>query len=1169
MNLTLFKLSFLDFGPSWRKLSGLLLCFLLAQAVSAQIFINNQNVSYTVPGTPPPQINATAFDNENTFSVSYDSFIANVVQYCEPWWGTLFYTNNSQLTVNNLGVLGANDQLTTFGFEFDLQQTNSNTTNILADTFYNPGIIHCVSALDGNISPGVCLIQATNVIVPGTIAVGGAGTLVVNGQNVNLDRSVLSMESALISFTTSGSIVELQSAPFTGTGVSGLFTNAWDPSVSLTFTTAQSPLFPSAPNVQTEFFLPNSLPYNQQTGPTLNRSAFVENDSPPNVIYNVYFGFGQTNDIPGQGDLTIEWVGTYVNFATGQLVTNYLYLNDDYVAGAVTNVPLVPQGWPRNFVLTQSATRLANPANAFPVSLPVFDPGVITNKPFVFATFTGNGTGLTNAGVLNPSGSITNLPGQVLINATKELSLNFAQITDPQYMSLTATNQFDGSAGAEIDPLFSDMNLASTNGSLTISNLIEPQIPDWNGTIQAWGTRWFDTVSNFVIGMTNINGTNTTVTNVIVLTNDWRTVLVDANLNPFTPPQIRNLTLGATNSLVIGDQLNVFGSMFASAQNLTLTTNTIGTGASSPDGELNLQNIAPTTWTWPGSFPNLLWVTNSGAIRLPNLAQFIGNSSTNLITTNMPATLAMATISSGRGTNVLKNNTVTIGLGGTPYVFTNSITSKSPAYAVLIGRNFEATMTNLMAAINFTAGSNKVYSTNSTFKNGFVTAGTLTTNVTPGVSTNYSFTVSAIPAYSGTNGNIIPVGTTATNLFWNPANLLAGGSNAVPGMTNVVAFQVPYGAIINNALLTDQGSLIWVTNFQSGGVISSGNGSFKLTSITTTLTNGLLQAGGDIILAGTSLTTSNLTLQAGRSLVFNETNLLTDLNQSNANFWTVGSANGGSGNGLVMPIKPAQGDLLATTIGMVAPAPNKIITSTWAGTDFGFSTSGYNNNVAIGQLALDAQGPNSAFYFTGIGTPGVTNAIYVDRLILLDYASYANGVGTKNIPTLLFNTNLVIYYADAVASSTVLGGPLQEVSFQLNGSNTNRLRWVPEFMGMFSSTNFSSMAGTDRVNIGLLESPLDSRFFVPSEVNFAASSVMPGQKTVTLTWDSIPSSTNTIYYSTNLISWTVITNFVSPTNVPPVGGWPITNVLYESINSSADGFYRVSVGPNPANVGGQ
>ena len=1184
MKLTSFKLPISSFGPVGRKLTGLLLCLFLARMVGAQTYVNNQNVFYLEPGPPQlPQINATAFDNESIFSVTYSINFNNQVLYTEPWWGTLAYTNNGQMLDNVKLEPDNGATLASFGFKFDLQQTNSNTTNVMAGTFYNPGIIHCNSELDGNFGPGACIIQATNIIVPGTIAIGSAGSIGVNGQNVDLSRSVISMESGVFGFVD-GAFESLPPAPFTGTGDSGVNTNVWDPSTQLGFTTifgigADSPPFRIPPF---ELDLTDCLPYDQQTGVNLNRSAFVQNDSPTNVIYNVYFNASTVGNVfIGDGDVTVEWIGTYLNFATGQMVTNYLYLNDDYVAGAQTNVPIGPGGWPANFVLTQSPTELVT-TQPFPPQFPVFDPGAITNNPYVFGGFFGNGTSATNVSAINPSGSITNLPGSVRIVASRELNLSAAQITDPEYLSLTATNEFD-SSGANMDPLYSDINLAKTNGFMTVSNLIVPQIPDWNGTIQAWSTRWFDVVSNITIVISN---NVPTATNVVAITNDWRTVLVDADLNPQTSPQIRNLTLNATNSLVISDVLNVFGSMFANAQNLTLTTNIIGSGASSPDGELNLQNQEPTTWSWTGQFPNLLWITNNGAMRLPNFAQFIGSSSTNLIITNTPATSAMATLSSGVGANVLKTNTVTIGLGATPYIFTNSITSQSPAYAVLIGPNFKATMTNLIAAINFSAGSNHVYSFNNTFKNGFVTAGPLTTNVVPGVSTNYSFTVTALPAYSGTFGNIIPVGTSATNLTWNPANLLAGGSNAVPGMTNVIAFQVPYGAIINNGLFADQGSQIWVTNFQSGGVISNGVGSFNLTSMTTTLTNGLLSAGGDIILAGSTLTTSNLTLQAGRSLVFNETSQLTDQGQSNANVWTVGSASGGSGNGLILPINPHNGDLLATTIGMTAPAPNKIISSTWAGTDFGFSVNGYDNNVAIGQLSLDALAPDSTFSFSGIGTPGVTNAIYVDRLILLDYASYANGLGNRNIPTLLFNTNLVIYYADAVASSSVTGGPLQEVSFQLNGSNTNRLRWVPEFVGLFSSTNFAMGGSSYRVNIGLLESPLDSSgygvngvpvsnanspfpFFVANQVNLASSPMPPGQKQVKLTWDSIPSSTNTVYYSTNMTSWMVVTNFISPSSVPPVGGWPITNVLYEPVYPSAHGFYRVSVSPNSADVNGQ
>ena len=100
---TSFKLPISGFGPLGRKLTGLLLCLLFSQMVWAQTYVNNQNAFYSEPGPPQlPQINATAFDNESIFSVSYDINFNNQILYTEPWWGTLSYTNNGQLLVNAL-----------------------------------------------------------------------------------------------------------------------------------------------------------------------------------------------------------------------------------------------------------------------------------------------------------------------------------------------------------------------------------------------------------------------------------------------------------------------------------------------------------------------------------------------------------------------------------------------------------------------------------------------------------------------------------------------------------------------------------------------------------------------------------------------------------------------------------------------------------------------------------------------------------------------------------------------------------------------------------------------------------------------------------------------------------------------------------------------------------
>src|SRR5580658_7001078 len=83
------------------KRAGVLICLLLAQGVFAQTYINSNNVSYFNPGTPPvPVIDATAFDNQSVFDCTYNVEINNNLEYCEPWWGTLYYTNSGEMMIN-------------------------------------------------------------------------------------------------------------------------------------------------------------------------------------------------------------------------------------------------------------------------------------------------------------------------------------------------------------------------------------------------------------------------------------------------------------------------------------------------------------------------------------------------------------------------------------------------------------------------------------------------------------------------------------------------------------------------------------------------------------------------------------------------------------------------------------------------------------------------------------------------------------------------------------------------------------------------------------------------------------------------------------------------------------------------------------------------------------
>jgi hypothetical protein len=544
-------------------LSGLL----LAQTVPAgqDFYINTSTVSN------PGNIDATNFVNYNSFSSG--TFLPYETT------DTRNYTNYDSM--NGSG-----------GFVFD---TLTSGFRYMASSFYNPGSVTVGSG-------ALLIINVTNIVNPGLLDVGGNGGLFLTGQNMDLSYATLTMEQS-----GGGSYA---SSVF-GTGDFGVNTNAdWDPTVELTKTNATA----SDPH---ETFTIGGANYNVYFNApaasttrtnTVIRAVFIENLN-PSWSNNVYFN--SANIGLGSGSATIEWVGTSTDPATGLVTTNYLYLNNDYVLGASTNVTLSANGIPSNFTFTEGAKNANLPTAATPGFLPagLNPPGANTNNySYVQAQILAT-TADTGPTAQNPTGAITNLPARIQISAGRELNLALASLIGPNYLSLTCTNQFDGSAGAQIVSPYSDINLGVTNGFITVSNLLQSVIPVWHGTVTAWSTEWFYTDTNAVYG-----GTNGIV--------DFRAVIVQSSLFMGVPPQIQNLKLHGTN-LVISDVLNVMNNLSIDAQSLTLTANSgyPNNGSGSPDGELNLSSGATLFAT---ALPNLLWLTNNGAITMGNAGNFGG-----------------------------------------------------------------------------------------------------------------------------------------------------------------------------------------------------------------------------------------------------------------------------------------------------------------------------------------------------------------------------------------------------------------------------------------------------------------------------------------------------------------------------------------------------------------
>jgi hypothetical protein len=387
-------------------------------------------------------------------------------------------------------------------------------------------------------------------------------------------------------------------------------------------------------------------------------------------------------------------------------------------------------------------------------------------------------------------------------------------------------------------------------------------------------------------------------------------------------------------------------------------------------------------------------------------------------------------------------------------------------------------------------------------------------------------------------------------------------------VVNFGSLALPYLALVNNGIVSNSsGSTIISADFENSGYFSTGGGSFAAVTLTTTMSNATIVANGTFTNTGASVVIGGSLIQVGKSFTLLATNLLTDDNCTNGNFWSLGGGNGGAGKavGLVLPIKPAAGDLLDTIISNTATA-GTAVTNFWAGLDFGQSNSGYTNNAAIGWLSLDAlgQAQKTQFYFSG---PGVSNAMYVDCLELRDFATNRDSGG--NVTNLLFNTNLVIYYAQALIDGF-------SVAEKLNHKNGNHLRWVATYAGRFSSTNIVYPNGTtNTVNAALAASPdTDSNgngtpngsdptpFFVSSEVQLSIAVTNVPPRKVKLSWFSIPGATNFVSYRTNLVfpGWQPLTNFVTTGSTSPTN----LTLLDTIVNTVVPRFYQVEVVPDNA-----
>lgn len=609
-----------------------LIGLVLAQSLVAQTntYVWKGTDLFTETNNPPPQIDALNFVVANGATFGVDMAL-------EQEYSTFPYTTSDTLNVTNFGLMVGFP-----GFDFEYYPVNPPPPqpgvpfSNMAGTFANiadglgGGAIECESLfvvppaeIDETSLAGLATVKvnATNIIDSGSVLMDNDGLIDFSGKDLDLRRGVFTMTPFFAQF----GIFDW------GSGGFGINSSGWFPGLELLQTTAQSAdPFTNAPafgRLLETMILTNSTPYFQSatgeaTGPTtiVWRGVFLQDSSPANVAHNVYFGASDA----GAGDFHIEWIGTNTDPVTGVPSPTFLYLSDDPAARRPTNYnftlppiqPINPHG---DFTITESAVQLPSgvPATS---SLDNQLPIAVTND-FSYINLQLSGPSVTNE---VDGGSVTNVPGRIQLSASQTLKLENTRISGPSYTLISSPVDFEGNTNALISTAFADLNLGVTNGSLTLSNLLNPNVPVWTGApsppapnavlpgvfamggIQAWSGSFF------------YYTTNGTVT----ITNDVRILLINSAVQPSGPAFQQNVQLHAPDKLVVSDDLNIFGSFSSDTQALTIATN--GTGAFSPFGDLNLLSDQI---FWSTSLPNLQYLTNSGIVSTLNETIFAGNIS--------------------------------------------------------------------------------------------------------------------------------------------------------------------------------------------------------------------------------------------------------------------------------------------------------------------------------------------------------------------------------------------------------------------------------------------------------------------------------------------------------------------------------------------------------------
>lgn len=563
-----------------------------------------------------PQYDATTIVNFGTINVSnsFISFFPNLFQTLN----TLNYTNTIAGKFN--GDLG-------FQLEFI-----TNTSRFYANNIINQGIIQGETIL----------LSATNLVNSGELRAGISGFLQLQGNTVNLSRSVLSAAGVSSSFSSTGfrststnGVVTYQNPNavadiYWGAGTGNVMTASFAAFAGLDLISVNSsfggffPPVAASPSHEVEelftgfssfttfaqIFGTNFISFarTNRQGTNLTVQVVLVQTNSANTNLSVDVRFTSTTPVGGRNFFSgitplVRFSTSGSDVTTGAPYTNSLYFLDyiDSLTNSVLSANLqASSSRPACYELSRSSsydfyfdsvfggfTTNESIAN-ITYYQPDFVQAFVTNNFYAaYSAAVGNAsTGPTSPTYVPYLDDPTNFPGRIEITANI-LDLGLSRIKADNLVSIRATNLIS-STGTLIDAPYVQLFIANTNSTLTLTNFASTSVARPNGTISFYSTTWTNFATNAQLSLR------------------YHVLMVDASqLSGITPVTIQEFAVRGTN-VIINNVLNIGRAIQIDSPAVTFSTSS----------QLNLPPLQSTNLV-STNFPNVSYFTNFGNITVP------------------------------------------------------------------------------------------------------------------------------------------------------------------------------------------------------------------------------------------------------------------------------------------------------------------------------------------------------------------------------------------------------------------------------------------------------------------------------------------------------------------------------------------------------------------------